>query len=215
MLLMAKETEFTARLRAFRRSKDWTQAELAEKLELSRTTYTSYEQGLSAMPNRIQNKLIAMGFGHDAEGAQIPAAQLLVPVPYIGLVSAGSKFEWTTPAEAETFVDVPCQMGIGKGRFCCKAASDSCYDLIWPGDTLVFQEDPTPKLGVIVFYISPDRLSTIKQLKHNGSEFILHPLNNAYEDEPATGKQIGYLIGIIREQGSKVITVYDGKGIYP
>jgi SOS-response transcriptional repressor LexA len=64
-------------------------------------------------------------------------------------------------------------------------------------------------------YRSPEKSITIKELKHDGKGFILHPLNPAYEDVPALGTCLGYLVGIVREVGSRKVTVYDSTGIRP
>ena len=51
--------------------------------------------------------------------------------------------------------------------------------------------------------------------EHDGRAFYLHPLNPAYEDSPAEGVVVGYLVGIVRMAGSKKVTVYDATGIIP
>ena len=44
-----------------------TQSEIAEMLGIQRTTYANYESGVSNIPQRILDKLEAMGLDHTAE----------------------------------------------------------------------------------------------------------------------------------------------------
>jgi DNA-binding XRE family transcriptional regulator len=200
-------------MRRFRRAKSWTQAAIAEKLGLKRTTYTAYEQGLAKPPKRVLDQLKDMGFD-EVGPPKIAAPELLAPIRYIGTVSASSKADWTDPMDVEDLEFVPPEMA-DRGRFCCRVGSDSCFDLLWPGDLAVFQQTDVPRLNLINLYRHFDNRITIKQIKHDGREFILHPLNPKYEDEVATGTSVGYLVGIVREQGSRRVTVYDSHGIMP
>lgn len=215
MLEVAANTELGEALRKFRDTRRMTQDELAAQLGVKRDTYKNWEYGQNEPPRKVLAKLRSMGFGHEVGDPLIPASQLLIPIPYIGTVSASEKADWTDPFESESFEYVPPEMGDGKGRFCCRVASDSCFDLLWPDDIAVFQRTDIPKIGAIVLFRSFDNRITIKQLKHDGENFVLHPLNPAYPDEKAEGSMVGYLVGIVREQGSKRVTVYDAHGIRP
>ncbi len=188
---------------------------MAGKLGIPRTTYTSYEQGQATPPGQIIAKLRELGFGGEVSDPRIPGLQVQIPIAFIGGVSASGKVDWTDPFESETFEYVPPEMGEVRGRFAARVLSDSCFDLLWPGDIVVFQKDETPHIGKIILFRSKDRLITIKQLKHDGKIFVLHPLNPAYEDEQAEGEVVGFLVGIVRQDGSKRVTVYDSHGIRP
>lgn len=144
----------------------------------------------------------------------IPVSQSEVAMPYAGKISAGVKVDWTDPYESEDFEFVPSSM-TGKGRFSCRIDGDSMFDLLHPDDLCVFQSHMTPRLGLVVLYRHHDMTATIKQLKHDGTKFLLHPLNPAYEDCEAEGRCIGYLVGVIRRWGTREITVYDPQGITP
>lgn len=209
------EIDIGVALRAFRRRIDLTQEELAKKLGLKRTTYTAYEQGIAQPPQHVLTALEGMGFKDEVGPPMIPASQLLIPITYIGSVSASSEVDWTDPFESETMEFVPPEMGAARGRFCCRVASDSCYDLLWPGDIAVFQRSDEPRPGLVILFRSHDNRITIKQLRKSGMEFILHPLNPKYEDCPADGTHVGYLVGIIRQSGSRRVTVFDSEGIKP
>lgn len=214
MLRTMEQDSIAKGLRTFRRALDLTQEQMASRLGLKRTTYTSYEQELARIPGNVLEDLARMGFRGDTGPPAIPAAELRVPIPFLGSIAASAKVDWTDPFESEAMEYVPSEMA-GRGRYCCRVASDSCYDLLWPGDIAVFQRQDVPRIGAIVMYRDRDRRITIKQLKHDGTDYILHPLNAKYEDVKADGDMVGVLVGIVREQGSRRVTVYDDHGIAP
>lgn len=145
----------------------------------------------------------------------IPASQLLVPITYIGAIAASNPVNWTDPFESETFEFVPPEMGDARGRFACRIESDSMMPLLEPHDVCVFQRTDVPKIGHVILFRSHDRLVTVKQLKHNGVNYLLHPLNPTYDDSPANGQMLGFLVGIVRERGTQRLTVFDSTGILP
>lgn len=190
-----------------------TQNEMAERLGVPYSRYKNWEYQ-TPIPPAIADKLLAMGYGRIEVGAPlIPASQLLIPIPFIGGVAASSPVDWTDPFESNVFEYVPPEMGDARGRFACRVLGDSMFDLLWPGDIAVFQKIDVPKLNAVVLFRSDDGLATIKTLKHDGERFMLHALNPGYNAEPARGTVVGYLVGIVREQGSRKVTVYDPSGI--
>ena len=201
-------------LRDIRLQLGMSQPEFARRLGVPGPRYRNWEYGAANAPDSVI-KAARRLLGGQVSAPSIPASQLYIPIPYIGGVAASSMVDWTDPFEADTFEFVPPEMGDERGRFSCRVLGDSMYDLLLPGDLCVFQASPIPKIGTVIMYRSPDNLVTIKELKHDGKAFILHPLNPAYEDVPATGISLGYLVGIVREIGSRKVTVYDSTGIRP
>ena len=201
-------------LREIRQRLGMSQPEFARRLGVPGSRYRNWEYGAANPPAEIVRAARKME-GPQVSGPTIPASQLYIPVPYIGGVAASSMVDWTDPFESDTFEFVPPEMGDGRGRFSCRVLGDSMYDLLQPGDLCVFQASPVPKIGTVIMYRSPENSITIKELKHDGKGFILHPLNPAYEDVPAIGTCLGYLVGIVREVGSRKVTVYDSTGIRP
>lgn len=226
-------------LKAFRQAQNVTQAKLAEELGIKRSRYANFEAGLSQPDSQIIAKLQKLGFQTPIASSPtqpksrpkqsptnrkpkpevgpplIPASQLLVPVPSIGFVAASDKVDWTDPFESESFEFVPPEMGDARGRFACKVASDSMMPLLEPGDTLVFQKSDVPRLGYIILFRSNENTVTVKKLAHDGTNYVLKPLNPRYQDNLADGTMLGYLVGIVREKGTLRTTVYDASGILP
>ncbi len=204
-------------LKRARQHSEMTLKAFAEHLGVSETTYRNYEYGYSKrVPKAVRSRAEEILAGApDVGPPAIPASQLQIPIRYIGFVSASAPVDWTDPFETETFEFVPSEMGDIKGRFACRVASDSCYDVLWPQDLCVFQSDNVPRLGCFVLWRMPDDRITIKQLKHDGKDYVLHPINAKYEDTTAVGTQVGFLVGIVRESGSRRMTIYDATGIRP
>ncbi|MEZ5163300.1 MAG: S24 family peptidase [Fimbriimonadaceae bacterium] len=207
--------ENAARLRQFRDSLGLTQEEMAAKLEIKRSRYANYETGLREPKRKVLQSLIALGYQPEVGPPLIPASQLLIPIPYLGFISASDPVNWTDPFESESFEYVPPEMGDVRGRFACRVASDSMYPILEPDDVCVFQKDSIPKIGTIIMFRSEDLRITIKQVTHNGTDFVLHPINNKYEDCIAQGECLGYLVGVVRERGTLRTTIYDASGIRP
>lgn len=207
-------------LRAFRSSLGLTQEQLAAQLGIKRPRYANFEieegkSGHSTPNTAILQKLIGLGFQAEVGPPLIPASQLMVPVPFIGTIAASDPVNWTDPFESETFEYVPPEMGDARGRFACKIASDSMMPLLEPLDICVFQRTDVPKIGHIILFRSSENLITIKQLKHDGTQYLLKPLNERYETNLAKGSMLGYLVGIVRERGTQRITIFDSSGIIP
>lgn len=212
---MAANTR-SAEIAAIRERLGLSIPKFAERLGVKMSQLNNWVYGKSnAVPDDVIVRARAMLGTHDVGPPKIPASQLLIPVPFIGGVSASSPIDWTDPFEAETFEYVPPEMGDAKGRFACSIVGDSMFELLEQGDVCVFQSEAAPKIGLVVLFRSDDRRVTVKTLKHDGTRFVLSPVNPAYEPVEAKGICVGYLVGIIRQIGSKRVTVYDPTGIRP
>lgn len=202
-----------ASIRKFRRDKSWSQEELAVKLGVSRSALVAWEKGRNKPGKETLEALQGLGYNAEVGAPAIPGSEPETSVPYIGYISASSKADWTDPFESDDFEYVPSHMVESRGRFACRVESDSMMPLLQPDDLCLWQSSRMPKLNTVVLYRHPDRRLTIKQLKHDGQTFVLHPLNPAYQDEPALGEIIGHLVGVVRRMGKRTITDYDPDGI--
>lgn len=190
-----------------------TQEEMAVRLGAGRATYKNWEYGVANPPPGIIAEIAALEA--DVTSPSIPAYELEVPLRSIGAIAASQKVHWTDPLDSDDFEDVPGHMAEGRGRFTCRVASDSMMPLLQPNDLCIWQQSAIPRLGAVILYRSPDHTVTIKQLKHDGERYQLHPLNPAYEDTAGDGEQIAYLVGVVRQIGRRRITDYDPDGIRP
>lgn len=213
MLAVAEKGAYGEKLKELRHRLRYTQEEMALRLGASRATYKNWEYGVANPPPLTVKELTVLE--SEAAAPTTPAYELEVPLLSIGSIAASEKVDWTDPFESETFEDVPGHMAGGRGRFSCRVASDSMMPLLMPEDVCIWQASNVPKVGGVILYRTADKLVTIKQLKHNGTHYYLHPLNSRYDDmdcDPDSG-QIGFLVGVVRRIGKRVITDYDPDGI--
>ena len=205
-----------------KRNKRLTQRDAATSIGINEDTYRSYEYGKSELPLNVAEAVAtivgkAVRWFYEGEEEVSPPATLVasfaMPIPFIGSVNCSTKADWSDPLESTDTVMVPAEMAEKPDRFACTALGDSCYPLVHPGDLLVFQKEDVPKIGSVVLHRANDHRITVKQLKHDGKGFILHAINPSYEDVPAEGRCVGFLVGIIREVGTRRSTEYDRHGI--
>lgn len=210
-------------LRRARKAREWTQERMATEGDIKRTTYTNYELGTSPVPKELIAKYFSKGIVPPAQSPMVvrEVSQPLYPVPALSVpIPKGAPVpcsDWSDPLEAEyeNFVEVPAELA-GKGRFACEIMGDSMYDLLLPGDLAVFQSHNNPKLGTVIIAVNEQNQATCKQLLYNGAEFILHSVNKKYEDVTSERwEAAGFLVGIVRKDGSRSTTIYDPEGIRP
>ena len=206
-------------IRSFRQMKRFSQREMAEFLGVERGTYKNYEiepeNGGSKFPTKLIPALYMLGFKSSIKNLSIPAGEMDIAVPFIGLVSANTPPNWDFPNDTDSMEYVPAEMGHLKGRFAARIDDDCMAPLLWHDDIVVFQESSTPKVGRVVLFRTHDGYITVKQMKHDGTDYYLHPLNAKYSDSPAAGTVVGYLVGIVRYEGRRKKTDYDPDGIRP
>ena len=202
-------------LKSLRLASRYTLKQFARLLDVPDTTYMNWEYGKAKPPTNILDRARAIAKGDEVTRPTIPAPELKIQVPYIGQVAASTPVDWSDPFDADEFEYVPTEMGDAKGRFSARVIGLSMHPLLLPGDLVVFQSTNIPKLGVVVLHRSNDNQVTVKELKHDGEQFILSSVNEAFAGVPAEGTVIGHLVGIVREQGSRITTEYDSNGIRP
>lgn len=132
------------------------------------------------------------------------------PIPVVGNVAAGSP--------VGSYVDddliwVPEQLA-HPGTRGWVVEGDSMIPFLQPYDIAIVREHKTERLNY-PFLIRVDGGHQIKLLKHDGKHFIFHSLNPTYPDVTAFGELVGYLVGIVRIQGSRVEMLYDPNGLKP
>lgn len=203
-------------LKRFRQALGLTQEEMADRLDITRPRYADYETARrQKLPDMVLERLHLMGYMADVGLPSSPATEGEVALVSIGYVSAAMKIDWTDPFQSEDWEYVPSHMVADKGLFTCRVESDCMVPLLYPEDVCIWKVSPVPRIGAVTLYLAKGNQLTIKQLKHDGSNYILHPLNPRFEDNVADGVPVGYLVGIVRTVGRRKITDYDPDGIRP
>lgn len=219
---MAANTDPSTELRDIRKSLKLSLKPFAEILGLEVTTYKNYEyNAVKKIPDDV---LIRARSLQPVINFAAPLISTEVPIPYIGLIAASSPMDWIDPLEVEDTVFVPTKMAERRkdpstqkfiARFSCRVVGDSMEPLLLENDLLVFECNESPRMGLVVMHRSQSNLISVKQLKHDGSTYILKSLNRNYPDVPAIGTIVGFLVGIVRQSGSRETTEYDSTGIVP
>jgi SOS-response transcriptional repressor LexA len=218
LFFMAEEEHLE--LTRLRKSVRLTQEKMAERVGAKNVAqYKNWEYGKALVPKAILAKARAVAAGDPIREVGPPQGAITeteVPVPYIGRIAASSKVDWTNPLEADLTEFIPVHMALQRGIFCARVQGDSMTPMLQPEDIAVFRSVEFARIGSIVAYLhEDDQTVTIKQLKHDGTRPVLHPLNPEYEPEPATGRCLGILVGYKREIGKRVATDFDPEGLRP
>ncbi len=219
---MAKD-EGTEILR-LREAMRFTQLEMAERLSVPLNRYKNWEYARSQTPPKIlaeAKRLYATEAPRSEVGAPMGAiSETEVPVPYIGKIAASTPVDWSDPLEAPLLEPVPVHMMTQKGVFTARVGGDSMMPLLMPEDLCIFVAREEAPPGLIVLYMQTEvedgrelNTATIKQLKHDGTRYVLHALNPTVPDVFASGRVIGVLTGYVREIGRRRITDFDPDGI--
>lgn len=134
-------------------------------------------------------------------------------VPRLSPVRAGA--EWTDPFDCDQTEPIPSFM-VDELTFCCPVEGDSMMDFLQPGDMAVFRREAMPNIGNIVAARNGKSELTIKQLKHDGEQYVLTPLNPKYDLMEAHEWWIeGTLTGYIRYRGEERQIRHHPRGLRP
>src|SRR5262245_5439384 len=139
----------------------YTQAKLAEVLQLSRMTISRYEAGTWEVPLSVE---MALG--------QLGSAQ----IPMLGMVAAGAPIEPIT--QAELVAVLPPLLCEGE-TFALRVKGESMKDDgIFPGDLVVVRKQGIARNGQTVVALVNNE-ATIKKYYRKDGRIELHPANEA------------------------------------
>jgi repressor LexA len=141
----------------------YTQAKLAEALQLSRMTISRYEAGTWEIPLAVEMALDRLG-----------ATQL----PLLGLVAAGAPIE---PVPQTDVIDLLPPLRKGGETFALRVKGESMKDDgILPGDLVVVRKQGTARNGQTVVALVNNE-ATIKKYYRKEGRVELHPANTAMQ----------------------------------
>lgn len=208
-----------------------TQADLAERLGISRSILAAYETGARPIQPDVTAKVIEM-FPHapsvpkSEDATSIVDIRLLgrdreddddeVEMPYAGLVPTSE--EWGDPLETSGRIRVPSRFRKGS-RFAARVIGDSCWPALKQGDVTIWEPDLAPRAGLLVLaQRRGDHGCTVKQYKqdsHGGD--VLVPVNPRAATPPnGTGwGVVAKLVGVVRQRGKGKFVWSDDDGLTP
>lgn len=139
----------------------------------------------------------------------------VIQVPVVGSASAGPGLEGVdeVPTEYMTI-----SVSLTKGDCVAfYADGDSMMPLIQPGDKVIVSKTNQPKPGVTFLVRRSGGEYSLKQVKWDASanQWTWVSINPAYPPEPAHGEIIGMVVTIWREEGSRILTMFDPGGLRP
>lgn len=190
---------FNEILRRLRKSNQMTQLELANALQISRSTIGMYEKG-SREPDFATLEIIADYFNVDIDyllgrstkttflpkikdkSSNITPVQLgdSISIPVFGSVPAGIPIE--AIQDISDYIDIPKSWtNGGKEYFALTVKGDSMYPKYLDGDVVVIrvEEDCESGQDCVVYVNGYD--ATLKKVVKRDDHIILQPLNSEYE----------------------------------
>lgn len=183
------------KIKQLREEKNWSQKELAGKLDLRQSAVSAWEIGLNG-PNPKQRKLLCELFGitlNELYGLTVNTIPLK-RIPVISWVHANKFEEMPDPSGlADEFILSDFK---GENIFALKVQNDCMSPRFEPGDIIIVN----PHLAVdhddlVVVADREANTATFKQYKQYGNKKILHPLNPKYKDLELDHKKQYHIIG--------------------
>lgn len=184
-------------LKSLREQHGLSQQEVADKLEIDRTTYVKYESG-SSKPVRKLSELAALFgvttdylLGNDVDPNKL--SNYLGPVvenkkiPIIGSVKCGPNGLAYEYLEGYVFVDDSLTGDVT--AFVCKG--DSMKDIgISDGDIAIVRRQCTIENGELAVVIINGEEGTLKRVRYHDNVMILEAANPAYPPRIFSGKEM-------------------------
>ncbi len=172
-------------LKKIRKGLGYTQQELAEHLQTTRTTIARYECGDRRIPGMIEVALSRLNTSHH--------------IPMAGIVAAGSPIE---PIPQTELVEVPHSMLTSEQTFALRVKGESMKeDGILPNDLVIIRKQDGAKNGQTVVALL-NQEATIKKYYRKDNSIELRPANSAMTSIFVTPEDEfrleGILIGVIR-----------------
>ena len=196
------------RLKLLRQKKNVLQKDVAEAINVSRTTYVKYENGDSEPSHKILIKL--------AEYYNVSIDYLLnktnsrsynkgIKIPVLGSVAAGIPISAIQDIIDEE--EISEELASTGEFFGLVIKGDSMSPIITNGDTVIVRSQPDTENGEIAIVLVNGDEATCKKIKKTPEGVMLIPLNPDYEPTFYSNKQIEQLpvriIGKVVEQRRK------------
>lgn len=139
----------------------------------------------------------------------------VIHIPVVGRASAGPGLEGVDEVPTE-FMTI--SVSLTKGDCVAfYAEGDSMMPFIHPGDKVVVSRTNQPKPGVTFLVRRASGEYSLKQVKWDAgaNQWMWFSLNPSFPPEPAHGEIVGMVVTIWREEGSRILTMFDPGGLRP
>ncbi|MBR5484997.1 MAG: helix-turn-helix domain-containing protein [Oscillospiraceae bacterium] len=185
---------FKAELRKLRVQKNLTQEELAQKMELSKSAISMYENG-NRVPTLALLKKFAEFFEVDLDSlAGTPAAKNIIPLPKTKKIPLLGSIACGTPILAQENIDDMISMPDGlNADFALYCKGDSMTGArIYDGDIVYIRQQPDVENGEIAAVLIDDE-ATLKRVYKYPSKIVLNAENPSFEPLVFTGSELEQL----------------------
>ena len=195
------------RIKALRKKKNLSQAELADLVGVKSYSVADWEQGRSEPSIENLNKLaVAL----ECEAWEFMGSPAILPgwvvVPVIGRVPAGVPLEAIEEFDGEILV--PERETKGKKIMALRIRGKSMEPRLFDGDAVVIQCDIDPNNGdTVVIRVNLDGDVSCKKFYRSGDSIVLQPENTDFEPiilgpgSSGAVHVIGKVIGLYRKMG--------------
>ncbi len=170
-------------LKELRTRKGLTQAEVAEKLNLSRASYTNIENGKRGMEASQIAKLSEI---LDCSADEIIGKEILpgqskkgIKIPVLGYVRAGVPVE--AVEEILDYEEITEDVAATGSFFGLKVNGDSMSPMLFDGDVVIVRQQPCVDSGDIAVVLINGEDATVKKIKILNEGIMLIPINQNYD----------------------------------
>ncbi len=173
-------------LKQLRESKNLTQKELSNMLNVDRTTYAKWENG-NSNPSfefllkiaKIFNVSTDYLLGNNQVLKKQTKNPAVVKIPVLGEVAAG--FPMFADENIIDFEEIPAEMAKNDDYFALKIHGDSMEPRIWNNDVVIVRKQSDVDSGDIAIVIVNGDLGTCKKVVKHSSGISLISFNSKYE----------------------------------
>ncbi|MGI6259989.1 MAG: LexA family protein [Anaerolineaceae bacterium] len=169
------------RLRKARKAKGLTQAELGEKVSISRQAYSTYETG-KRDPDTETIAKIASVLDVSLDyllGKTLESGRNINRIPILGSVPAGTPIE--AIEDIEEYIDIYPKFVKHGELFALRVQGDSMEPDIRPGDIVIVEKQEFVTNGDVAVVRVNGEDVTVKKVKQVADGLLLMPNNPAYE----------------------------------
>lgn len=196
------------KLRELRKQNDFTQSEIAKKLNISQQTYSNYESESTQAPHEILKQLaqifnVSVDYLLENENNKNSSSTSKSNrIPVLGKIPAGIPINMIE--DILDYEEIPVNwLTSGKEYFALKVQGDSMSPKFQSGDVLIVKKQDDCENGAFAIVAVNGDDATFKKVIKKEDSIILQPLNDKYEPTIYTNKQIEQLpvriLGIVVE----------------
>ena len=184
------------RLRILRKQKKLLQKDVAEAINVGRSTYVKYEKGDSEPSYAILKKLADFfntTTDYLIEKTNNPniSSEKGITIPVFGNVAAGIPI--SAIQEIVDYEDITEELAASGEYFGLVIKGDSMEPRMTTGDVVIVRSQPTAENGDVAIVMVGSENATCKKIKKTPEGIMLISLNPAYEPQFYSNKQIEQL----------------------